>query len=115
MGTPSVRNSHWPQLRQTAEQYSEFLGERKRARVERVEERAEGKPLDVSVHKKSFQAAQQRLPSELQELLQERNIAKTYKKAGVESNQRASAATAWVVQHAPQWSMITMAWAGWTF
>ena len=100
MASPSVRDSQWPQLRQTVNQYMDSA--RNRA----------GSHPDLEVHKKAFQAAVARLPDQLQEVLQEKYLKTNYKKAGTESNQRAAAATAWIHQNHPEWQLSTMAWAG---
>ena len=111
MATPSVRDSEWPQYRQTVEDYRQQLKqvkERTRQGVENIGSNV----VEVGVSKKTFQAAQTMLPPELNELLKDKQISKAYKKAGTESNQRASAATAWMLAHRGSWHLTQMAWAG---
>ena len=111
MVTPSVRVSKWPQLRQNVHDVNKFMTVGKKLLED---EEAALPTLDMSVNKKSFQAAQTCLPQEVTNLLKDTGLAKSYKKAGVESNQRSAAATAWIVEHAPanNWALSPMAWAG---
>eukprot|EP00439_Symbiodinium_sp_Y106_P073461 s481_g13.t2 len=102
MGAPSTRNSKWPQVRQTAEDYRSIHKDRA----------TQPESEKVALHKKSFLAAQQRLPDGLQEFLKEDKLSSNIKKAGVESNQKSTAATAWVCQHVNRWDLAPMAWAG---
>ena len=112
MGAPTVRGSKWPQLRQTADDYAASIAQLRENRRNRESGGQGEELLELSLHRKSFQAAQQRLPTQVQEVLQEGSLIQNYKKAGVESNHRTSAATAWIVEHAGQWQLAPMACAG---
>ena len=118
MASPSVRESGWPQVRQTAEDFSTFCAEQRRKQVETTKNKQDSVAVienckdDTAVHKKSFMAAQAKLPSTVQDHLRENDLKQSYKKSGVESNQRAAAATAWIVEHRNSWQLCPMAWAG---
>ena len=105
MSTPSARESKWPQVRQDVHVLNASMTKAK------SKDAASETP---AMNKKSFQAAQAALPTEISDLLKDTSLVNSYKKAGVESNQRASAATAWLLQHAPgnHWQLSHMAWAG---
>ena len=116
MAAPTVRESGWPQVRQTAEDFSKFCAEQRQKQA-RTTRQTPGRVIqscedDTAVHKKSFMAAQARLPSNVQDHLREEDLKQCYKKSGVESNQRAAAATAWVLEHRNSWQLCPMAWAG---
>ncbi|OLP98168.1 hypothetical protein AK812_SmicGene19418 [Symbiodinium microadriaticum] len=65
---------------------------------------AQPNPIMASLNKKSFYTAQTLLPQKIQEFLTVGNL-KTHKAAGTESNQRASAATAWLQEHSGRWHL----------
>ena len=126
MAAPSVRGSKWPQLRQQLPDFAAFLAEQRqtlainRASSTVVDNASPAIPagretlpnLRMSVNKKTFHTAQTSLPAEVQKLLTEDKLKKIYKKAGTESNQRASAATAWLVEYRGKYNFASAAWAG---
>ena len=61
---------------------------------------------------KSFKSSVMPLPQELRNMIVDMELDHV-KKAGTQSNQRATAATAWIAQQASrQFSAATMAWTG---
>ena len=99
IATPIVRLCNWPQV---AVRPQEFV------------RRAAAAATSQHRYKKAFKVGRDSLPDELRKRMSPLNLAKKYKAAGVASNQRAAAATAWLVHHAPlnQWELCGFAWAG---
>ena len=118
MAAPSIRASKWPQLRQSIQDFGQNVGKTFRAEEAsrragpRANEEAPGSSNRLKATNKAFRTAQTLLPDNVQELFREENLKKCYKKAGTESNQRASAATAWLLQNAGSWDRSTSAWTG---
>ena len=120
MAAPSIRATQFPQLRQTIQDFGRDVMAQSQRRTQQAvttdeadeaDDIAQPNPIMASLNKKSFYTAQTLLPQKIQEFLTVGNL-KTHKAAGTESNQRASAATAWLQEHSGRWHLAASAWTG---
>ena len=63
------------------------------------------------VYKKTF-TTDKSFPAQIRSKLTPKSLTSTYKAAGVQSNQRASAAAAWLLEFSGSWDLLPMVWAG---